>query len=308
MRKRAGAACWSCWEPDPDAGRHHAACLRRVFGRPVLPEVEVDPAALHLFGAEMAGRVSLSGAQRKLSLGWSHKSLRVSADRAAFILKPGEAAFPALPENESLTLALARDFGIRTAEAALVPLRGGVPALLVRRFDRAGRGRRIHMEDFAQLAELEPARKYEGSAESCMKLAQEFTSDPGVQKAELFRRFLFAWWVGDGDLHRKNLAVLRPERGVVKLAPAYDTVNTTILLPDEQLALPIRGKRARLDRADWLAFGDSSGLPARWVMNELDRPRDRLAAALAKVQRSLLPVDLRAAYATLLQRRAAMLA
>jgi len=305
VSKRVSAACWSCWEPlRGSEKRYHPACLRRVFGRTVVPEIAVDPASLHLLGAEMAGRVSLSGVQRKVSLGWSHRSLRVSAAQAAFILKPGESAFPALPENEALSLSLARDFGLETAASALVELPGGSRGLIVRRFDRAGHSRRIHMEDFCQLAEQEPARKYEGSAELCMRLVRECTSVPGVQAGLLFRRFLFAWWIGDGDLHLKNLSLLRPSRGQVALAPAYDTVNTTILLPAERLALPLRGKRARLDRADWRAFGAYAMLPVRVVEEELDRPRQLLAAAREKVRRSLLPEGLRNGYLTVLEERA----
>ncbi len=298
------SVCWCCWDPLSEGEQHHAACLRRLFGKPNVPAIEVDPASYHLFGAEMAGHITLSGVQRKLSLGWHHRSLRVTAERSSFILKPGESAFPALPENECLTMALARDFGLKTAHSGLVELAGGTRALLVRRFDRVAHGHRVHMEDFCQLAEQDPAQKYEGSAELCMRIIREFATDPGVQCALLFRRLLFAWWVGDGDLHLKNLSVLRPERGRVALAPVYDAVNTTILLPNEQLALPLHGKRSRLDRLDWLAFGDYAKISPRLVIEELARPQVLLETAQAKVSRSLLPESLRKAYMALLVERA----
>ena len=107
--------------------------------------------------------------------------------------------------------------------------------------------------------------------------------------------------VGAGRVARR---LPRPARGQVALAQAYDTVNTTILLPAEQLALPLRGKRARLDRADWRVFGAYAMLPVRVVEEELDRPRQRLEAAREKVRRSLLPESLRNGYLQVLEERA----
>ena len=298
--------CRLCLGPTED-GAEHPACLRRLFGRPQRPPIEVDPANLHWFGQEMAGRTSVSGVQRKVSLGWSHKHLRVVAGRSSYLLKPAESAYPSLPENEHLSMKLAELAGFEAPPCGLVPLRDGNLAYLVKRFDRRGHGRRLAMEDFCQLAGLPPAEKYQGSAEQCLKLVRRHSTAPGVDAALLFRLFLFAWWIGNGDLHRKNLALLCPDAQTARLAPVYDLVNTAILIPEDSLALTVRSKRSRLDRADWRSFGADGGLPEKLVAKELDRLPALLDAALAFVQASFLPGRLRAAYAEQLRARSTVL-
>jgi serine/threonine-protein kinase HipA len=288
-------SCRICLRPTSE-GDDHPHCLKHLFGRPERPPIDVDPANLHWFGQEMAGRTSVSGVQRKVSLGWSHKHLRVAAGRASYLLKPAEGIYPCLPENEHLTMRLAELAGLPVPAFGLVPLSDGRLAYLVKRFDRRGHGRRIAMEDFCQLAELPPAEKYQGSAEQCLKLLRRFSSAPGVDAAWLFRQFLFAWWVGNGDLHRKNLALLCPSNSEARLSPVYDLVNTAILIPGDQLALTVRGKRANLGRREWLDLGSDFGLPIKLVERELQRLSALLESAVELVNASFLSADLKVSY------------
>ena len=69
------------------------------------------------------------------------------------------------------------------------------------------------MEDFCQLAELPPGAKYDASAEQCGRLVKRYASEPLVELLRLYRQLLFAWWVGNGDLHLKNLALLHGDDG-----------------------------------------------------------------------------------------------
>jgi len=99
--------------------------------------------------------------------------------------------------------------------SALVELSDGTLALVVRRFDRIHDGGKLAMEDFCQLAELPPSGKYDGSAERRGKLVARFASEPLLDLLRLYRQFVFTWWVGNGDLHLKNLALLRDPQPVV---------------------------------------------------------------------------------------------
>ncbi|MFT5284187.1 MAG: hypothetical protein ACI8TQ_000343, partial [Planctomycetota bacterium] len=49
----------------------HKRCLKQLFDTPRAPSIEIDPEQLHLFGLQMAGRVSVSGVQSKLALSLS---------------------------------------------------------------------------------------------------------------------------------------------------------------------------------------------------------------------------------------------
>ena len=64
-------------------------------------------------------------------------------------------------------------------------------------------------------------------------------------------------------MHLKNFSLLCGEDGLHRLSPAYDLVCTRLVIPDDQLALPVGGKRERLTRHDWLDFAKYAGLPER---------------------------------------------
>ena len=204
--------CLSCAATlDESAGRYHATCLRVLFGTERLPKIDVDLARLHTLALAMVGRASVSGMQRKLSvqLDSTRATLQIAMANGRYLLKPQAGTFPNLPENEWVTQRLAALVGIEVPPSALVELPDDTWAYVVRRFDRLEDGRKLAMEDFCQLAELPPSGKYDGSAERCGKFVQQFTSEPLVEQLRLYRQFVFTWWVGNGDLHLKNLALLR---------------------------------------------------------------------------------------------------
>lgn len=285
----------------------HERCAKQLFGTTRVPRIEVDPANLYLFGQQMAGKVTLSGVQSKVALGWHKKALHVVAEETTFILKPQGAAFPNVPENEHLSMLLASAAGVEVALTGLVRLRDGSLALISRRFDRS-RGRRIAMEDFCQLAEQLPRDKYRGSSELCARVLHRYSYVPGVDLQRLFRQALFSWWIGNGDLHLKNLALLSREPGQPRLSPAFDLLSTAVVIPEDTLALPVSGKKSRLDRKDWLEFGQYCGLPARLVNKEIDDLRALLPAALDTLGQSFLPTALRRRYASILEKNGASLA
>lgn len=119
-------------------------------------------------------RFSLAGVQLKFSAVMEATGgLTVPAHGVGgtWILKLPSTQYPAVPENEYVMLELARAIGIEVSPARLVSVADveGLPAdaprmtgqaLAIERFDRAPGGRRIHMEDFAQVFGLDPDNKY----------------------------------------------------------------------------------------------------------------------------------------------------
>ncbi|MGO1074988.1 HipA domain-containing protein [Inquilinus sp. CA228] len=85
----------------------------------------------------------------------------------------------------------------------------------------------------------------------------------------LFRRALFAWLIADGDMHLKNLALLKiAEPGSrrfssVRFAPLYDAVTTRLFpgLAGDRMALKLNGKDDRLTPQDFLALARTIDLP-----------------------------------------------
>lgn len=119
-------------------------------------------------------RFSLAGVQLKFSAipeasgGLTIPALGVGG---SWIIKLPSTQYAAVPENEFAMLELARAVGIQVPPVRLVSVADieGLPAetarlpgnaLAIERFDRGAGGRRVHMEDFAQVFGLFPDDKY----------------------------------------------------------------------------------------------------------------------------------------------------
>ena len=88
-------------------------------------------------------------------------------------------------------------------------------------------------------------------------------------------------------MHLKNFSIIYRD-DVIGLSPAYDLLNTTIALPhpEEELALPLNGKKNRLKRLDLVDYfgGDRLQLTNRVidkVMLELKQVRTTWEKLLA---------------------------
>ncbi len=202
-------------------------------------------------------KMSIQGVQPKLSARLRIKEGRFEiVDRGGtYILKPQSRDFHHVPENEDLTMRLAHLVGIETPVHGLVRSRDGSWTYFIRRFDRQPRGSRLAVEDFAQLSGHTRETKYDSRMEQVVKVLDRYATYPVVEKLELLRRSLFSFLTGGEDMHLKNFSLItRGKR--IQLAPAYDLLNSTIALPraTEEFALPLRGKKRNLTRADFLEY------------------------------------------------------
>lgn len=306
------AVCWICLETAPDApgGRYHAACVEALFGVPDLPRIDFDVLTVNGWNEEHGGRLSISGFQPKApaALSEDRQSLVLVESGSTHIVKPPHVQHLHIPQNEHLTMRLARVCGLSVAEHGLIELTDGTVAYLTRRFDRLGRdGKRTHVLDFCQLAELPPEDKDSFTTEECARLARAYATPD--TPAALFRLFVFAYWVRNGDLHLKNLMLLRRPDGAYSLAPAYDLLCTEPYKV-KGMILPVAGERINIPRHTWLEAGTSSfGLDAAEATAILDNLVGKLADAEALVERSLLPnVEWKLNYRRLLQKRTRQLA
>lgn len=256
---------------------HDPKALREVFGRPVRPSIAVSSADVAIEAQKMAGKLSISGVQPKLSVRLEGERLVPVARDGQYILKPEPAEFPELPQNEYLCMAMGRRFGLRTASFILLELSDGAPCYVVKRFDRFTKGRRLEKllcEDMHQI--LGGPDKYAGSHEQMAAAVREHCTFGPLELQRLFEGTLFNFAVGNGDAHRKNFSLLTDEQGTVALSPFYDLVSSRLALPAEsdELALALNGKRNRVTRDDFLAF-------ARYCGISLDYAARRFADLLA---------------------------
>lgn len=240
----------------------------------------------------------LSGVQIKAPMSLMRDGTLVPAVDQPFthILKPaGTAGFETLPVVEWLCLELGRSAGFDVPGAALLKMPDGMsPALVVERFDvrrEPADQRRLAMEDFCSILDLPASAKYDGTIERMARGLRSLSTDPAADLDILFRRAVFAWLIADGDMHLKNLAMLKTtDPGgkaftTVRFAPLYDAVTTRAFpgLGGDRMALKLNGKDDRLTRQDFLALARTIGL----TIGDADAAMSELAGRLSEHAKTL---------------------
>ncbi|MFC3963530.1 type II toxin-antitoxin system HipA family toxin [Nocardia jiangsuensis] len=203
---------------------------------------------------------AIPGVQPKASA--SMISFPLTTHLGSFILKLPQPEYPHLIENEFAHMQAARDLRVPVAEAELVTDRTGATGLLVRRFDRTSESGRLAFEDAGQVFGLPPASKYLPESADLVRALSGVTAAPAVAVRNLYLQFFFAWLTGNGDLHAKNVGVLRDSDGAWAIAPIYD-ITSTLIYDDDAMALPIAGRTRNLRARDWIAFATDIGLAER---------------------------------------------
>ena len=302
----------------------YAPCDDATYSRAGLRALSPNLAALNDFPYDArqqrreavvrAGSMSIQGVQPKLSVRLDAKAgVFVIADRGGrFVLKPQHEIYPNLPENEGLTMHLARLAGIEVPVCGLVRCADGSWSYFVRRFDRVGHKGKVAVEDFAQLAGLSRNTKYDFSMERLVGLLDDYCTFPAIEKIKLLKRSLFNFLVGNEDMHLKNFSLIT-RQGKVELAPAYDYLNTTVAFLAlgkrietlEEVALPLRGKKRRLGGKEWIGYYASERL--RLPPKIIERVRDELLKSVPAWRRqitlSFLPRDQQTHYLSLVADR-----
>jgi len=240
---------------------------------------------------EMAGRMSISGVQPKLSVSRQGSHLIPVTSGGQFILKPQTERFPLLPQNENLCMIMAGLMGIDVPPHGLFDLMDGSPAYLIRRFDRTKDGGKLRCEDFVQI--LGEDDKYRGSMERIGKKIRELSSVPGLDVQLFFERVLLNFLLGNGDAHLKDFSMLETDDGDLRLSPAYDIVCSKVVIPKEtDCALTVNGKHDKITRRDFLTFGDGLKIPPKVVSGILDRFSQGHSTVLDEMRHSRLSADL----------------
>jgi serine/threonine-protein kinase HipA len=302
--------CLSCHvleaESKLSAG-YHARCARRLFGTTRPPEVPFRAADVAREAQKMVGRMSISGVQPKLSVIHDHRKHQVLVvERGGlYILKPPTERFESIPENENLCMNIASAFGIEVPPHGILPLKDGSLAYLVRRFDRLEDGSKLQQEDFQQLLQIDD--KYDGSYERIANCIKIHSSVPGLDLIRLFERALLFYALGNGDAHLKNFSLLRIEEIGYQLSPAYDIVNSRLVLPEEQeeVCLSLQGKKNRLSAIDFFRLADHFGLTKKQADNSFSRLLDLKTTIEAMIGESLLRSDLRKGFLEIFRQRMA---
>lgn len=262
--------CLCCYKP-LNIGEidFHKNCAKKMFGSdsaPTLPYTRKEISKLAQIVVEK--HTTVTGVQAKLSMDLERDvnglpmRLTIVGIMGRYILKPQTDQFVCLPEVEDLTMHLAESARIATVPHSLIRFADGELNYITRRIDRADDGTKFAMEDFCQLSEHLTEQKYNGSYEMIAALINKYCNPSPLYLTNFWEQVVFAWIVGNADMHLKNFSLISQKRGVYILSPTYDQVSTAIVMPEdtEELALPLNGWKKKLMRMDFIEGMLSSGL------------------------------------------------
>ena len=198
-----------------------------------LNRMETDPArrAYRTDGADSG--FSIAGIQPKVALRRSNSGWVVpkGALPTTHLIKASRNhRWPHEAIIEHLTMRTAAGCGIPTAHTEIAQC-SGREVIIVERFDRfAGGTARVHQEDMCQALGLPPRLKYQRdggpSPEDIAALLR--TADPDLadeNTTRLLDNLLYQWITASTDCHAKNLGILHPGDGTVRLSPLYDVCS-----------------------------------------------------------------------------------
>lgn len=307
--------CLYCYTSLPENmdGDFHERCSLSFFGSKTPPALEYSMNQMAELAKSVIERsVAVPGVQPKLSLSLVHETLQHS-DRARltvvsvlgdnYILKPPSQHFSQMPENEHLTMRIAENvFNLKTVASSLIRLQSGELAYITRRIDRKENGEKIHMLDMFQI--LEAFDKYKGSMERIGKAINTYSANPLLDLTEYYMLAIFCFLTGNNDMHLKNFSMIL-QGNEWGLAPAYDLLNVTIVLPEdkEEMALTIEGKKRKLEAVHLSNFGLKIGLNERQIKGIFTQFQKKKSAVFEWIDKSFLTAENKMAYKELIEQR-----
>ena len=291
---------------------YHAKCIKAFFGTqeaPVLPYQLSEMEKLAKEAAELS--ITVPGVQPKLSLGWiknelknGHKSRLTIMDalEGQFILKPQNANYAQMPENEHLSMKLAELFQIDIVPVNMIRLASGELCFITKRIDRNSDGTKNHMIDFLQILEL--ADKYMGTMETLGKTIGALSVNTLMDKTRFFEVTVFNYVIGNNDMHLKNYSMFLSSQGWV-LSPFYDLLNVKMILPEdkEDIALMLGGKKENFNKGYFDRLGEGLKLNNKQIQGVYNRLGKWLPNAIELIQLSFLDEHRKSDYIKFISKR-----
>ena len=307
--------CRSCLLPLKKGESHfHSACSKKLFGSAQPPKLPYTWDQLNELAKEVVRHhIAVPGVQPKLSMhiersGKSRRDSRLTliGMEGGYILKPPVERYPEMPELEHLTMQMAGCFRIATAKCGLIALEGGQLAFITKRMDRRAGGDKLHMEDMCQLTDRLSEQKYRGSMEQVGRAIHAHCTNRLFDALRLFELTLFCFLTGNADMHLKNFSLLYEPGGEINFSPAYDLLPTTLLLPEDpdETALTVNGRRRRLNRGDFMKFGEALHLSKTQIKNVFNRFAAHLDDAFQLLEKGFPSTEMKEQYRELLEIRA----
>ncbi|WP_370860593.1 HipA domain-containing protein [Parabacteroides faecis] len=307
--------CLYCYQPlEQHETDFHSRCSKKIFGTatpPLLPYSKADIESLAL--EVVRSQVTITGVQPKLSVDLKkekggEKRFTIVGLWGGYILKPQTEQYANLPENEDLTMHLARLAKINTVPHSLIRFKDGSLAYITKRIDRDKKGNKIPMEDMCQLTEKLTEQKYKGSHEQIARKIVEFSANPVLDLINYVEILLFCYLTGNADMHLKNFSLYKKIKEST-LTPAYDLLSTKLVIPEdtEELALTLNGKKRKLKKSDFDNLLKTMKVEDKVIDNIYKKFRKVLPLWNDFIEISFLPDQMKTDYKSLIENRSSIL-
>ena len=161
------------------------------------------------------------------------------------------------------------------------------------------------MEDLCQLSEKLTEHKYRGSHEQIAKIIMHYSSAPKLDLVRFWEIVLFSWITGNIDMHLINFSIYSPFTDNYQLSPAYDLLNTLLVMPSdkEELALTLNAKKKKIKAQDFVNAMTNSGLEGKVIQNMFQRFRSAEEKWYDWIENSFLPQEMKTAYIMMIKER-----
>ena len=241
--------------------------------------------------------MSISGFQPKLQLIINDDHFDSVNQQGNYILKPSPEEYPFLAENEHATRRIMKELGFDVPENGLVSFAAEENqkefAFVIKRFDRDEQQKPMHQEQLDGAMNIRDKYGKIGadneqyvSYEQIAKFILQHTENHLAQQREIFRRIIYAYLLGNNDLHLRNFSFIYPKNSHPKLAPIYDFVSVSPypeIFNSTLLALPLLAREegnATLAKGfntqygeyigdDFVEFGENIGLNKNVIIQKL---------------------------------------
>ena len=301
--------CLYCYEPLDEGLDYHKRCSQEFFGTLNPPKISYSLSQMAELAKNVVERsVSVPGVQAKLSMSLIKQTQETGDSRLTvvgalggnYIFKPPSGDFPEMPENEHLTMRIAQAYNIPVVPSGLIRLASGELSYITMRVDRNINGGKIHMMDMFQITEA--FDKYRSSMEKVGKALHNYSTNTLLDKIIFFELSVFSFLTGNNDMHLKNFSMIESSSGW-KLAPAYDLLNVSIILPQdkEELALTLGGRKKKIVRKHFEDFGEGLELTEKQIVGVFNRMVKNKGQAMELIHKSFLSSTMKSAYVDLLE-------